>query len=224
MYINGRQVLAGGEFEVRSPVDSSVLLGYFQKGTAEFARKALEAASDHFESWSKRPWKERVQLIRKAADILEKRQFYLAALVTYEVAKNRYEAIAEVNEAVDFLNYYARLMEENEGYVTPMEQVVPGEDSKSVLRPYGAWAVISPFNFPLSLATTMIAGILVTGNTVVFKPTSEAPFTALKLYEALVEAGIPAGVIKYVSGPGGSFWAGFVRNAMGAGMSFCCSR
>jgi len=224
MHINGRPVLAGGEFEVHSPVDSTVLLGYFQKGTAEFARKALEAANNHFESWSKRPWKERVQLIRKAADILEKRQFYLAALMTYEVAKNRYEAIAEANEAVDFLNYYARLMEENEGYVTPMEQVVPGEDSKSVLRPYGAWAVISPFNFPLSLATTMIAGTLVTGNTVVFKPTSEAPFTALKLYEALVEGGIPAGVINYVTGPGSSFGAEFAGNPMVAGIAFTGSK
>src|SRR5437879_4487742 len=137
MFIDGRQVLAGGELEVHSPVDSTILLGYFQKGNAEFARKALEAANEHFAAWSSRPWKERVQLIRKAADVLEKRQFHLAALMTYEVAKNRYEAIAEVNEAVDFLNYYARLMEENEGYVRPMERIVPGEDSKSVLTVRG---------------------------------------------------------------------------------------
>src|SRR2546429_6780458 len=179
MHINGRPVLAGGEFEVHSPVDSTVLLGYFQKGNAEFARKALEAANEHFAAWSSRPWKERVQLIRKAADVLEKRQFHLAALMTYEVAKNRYEAIAEANEAVDFLNYYARLMEENEGYVRPMERIVPGEDSKSVLRPYGAWAVISPFNFPLSLATAMIACALLAVMTLVFQPRIEAPFAGL---------------------------------------------
>src|SRR5437667_9684693 len=106
----------------------------------------------------------------------------------------------------------------------PMEHIVPGEDSKSVLRPYGAWAVISPFNFPLSLATTMIAGALIAGNTVVFKPTSEAPFTALKLYEALVEAGIPAGVINYVTGPGSSFGAEFAGNPMVAGIAFTGSR
>src|SRR5207245_10106735 len=143
--------------------------GYFQKGTAEFAQKALEAANDHFESWSKRPWKERVQIIRKAADILEKRQFYLAALMTYEVAKNRYEAISEANEAVDFLNYYARLMEENEGYVRPMERIVAGEDRKIVLRAYGAWAVVSPFKFPLSLSTTRIPWALIPCHLVVFK-------------------------------------------------------
>src|SRR3989441_12795184 len=115
-------------------------------------------------------------------------------------------------------------MEDNEGYVTPMEHIVPGEDSKSVLRPYGAWAVISPFNFPLALATTMIAGVLITGNTVVFKPTSEAPFTALKLYEVLVEAGIPPGVINYVTGPGSSFGAEFAGNPMVAGIAFTGSR
>jgi 1-pyrroline-5-carboxylate dehydrogenase len=225
MYINGRQVLASsGEFEVHSPVDSSALLGYFQKGTAEFARKALEAANEHFESWSGKSWKERVQLIRKAADLVEKRQFYLAALITYEVAKNRYEAIAEVNEARDFLNYYARMMEENSGYVKPMEHIVPGEESKSVLRPFGAWAVVSPFNFPIALATTMIAGALITGNTVVFKPTSEAPFTALKLYETFVEAGIPGGVINYVTGPGSSFGPEFASNPLVAGIAFTGSK
>jgi 1-pyrroline-5-carboxylate dehydrogenase len=225
MYINGRQVLASaGEFELRSPLDSGVLLGYFQKGTSEFARKAIEAAGESFESWSVRPWTEHVALVRKAAEIIEKRQFYLAALITYEVAKNRYESIAEVNEAIDFLNYYARLMEENQGYVRPMERIVRGEDSKSVLRPYGVWAVVSPFNFPLALATTMIAGALITGNTVVFKPTSEAPFIALKLYEAIVEAGIPPGVINYVTGPGSSFGAEFASNPMVSGIAFTGSK
>src|SRR5205809_2745853 len=153
MHIGGRQVLASaGEFELRSPLDSSILLGYFQKGTAEFARKALEAANENFESWSGRPWTERVALVRKAAEIIEERQFYLAALITYEVGKNRTEAIAEVNEAVDMFRYYADQMEKNEGYIVPMETVAPGEKSKSVLRPYGAWAVISPFNFPIALA------------------------------------------------------------------------
>src|SRR5947199_149410 len=114
MHIGGRQVLASaGEFELRSPLDSSILLGYFQKGSAEFARKALEAANQNFESWSGRPWTERVALVRKAAEIIEKRQFYLAALITYEGGKNSYEAIAEVNEAADMLRYYARVMEPN---------------------------------------------------------------------------------------------------------------
>ncbi len=225
MFIDGMSVLgSGGEFEVRSPVDSTVVLGYFQKGMAEFARKALEAASQHFEAWSNRPWTERVAIMRKAAELLERQQFYLAALMTYEVGKNRYESIAEVHEAIDFLNYYSRQMEENTGFVKPMQRIVPGENSKSVLRPYGVWAVISPFNFPLALATTMIVGALVTGNTVVFKPTSEAPWSALKLYEILVEAGVPGGVINFVTGPGSAFGAEFAGNPLVAGIAFTGSK
>ena len=225
MFINGRSVLASdGEFEVRSPVDSTILLGYFQSGNAEFARKALEAANEHFEAWSSVPWRKRVEILKKSADIIVQRQFYLSALMTYEVAKNRYEAMGEVSEAVDFLHYYAQDMEQNNGYVRPMEPIVPGENSKSVLRPRGAWAVISPFNFPLALATTMIAGALITGNTVVFKPTSEAPWTALKLYQILVEAGVPGGVINLVTGPGGAIGPEFASNPLVAGIAFTGSK
>jgi 1-pyrroline-5-carboxylate dehydrogenase len=225
MFINSRQVLVGGgEFELRSPLDTNILLGYFQKGTSEFARKAIEAAADGFEAWSNKPWTERIRIFRKAADIIQKRQFYLAALITYEVGKNRYEAIAEVNEAADMFTYYARLMEENDGYVKPMDHVVSNEHSKSVLRPYGVWAVISPFNFPLALAAGMIAGALITGNTVVFKPTSEAPFSALRLYEILVEAGVPGNAIEFVTGPGSAFGPEFANNPAIAGIAFTGSK
>src|SRR2546427_1860013 len=117
MFIDGGQVLAGGEFEVHSPVDSSTLLGYFQKGTAEFARKALEAANEHFAAWCGRSWEEGVQLIGKAAVVLEKGQFHLAALMTYGGAKNRYRAVVGGSGVVDFLNFYASFMEENGGDV-----------------------------------------------------------------------------------------------------------
>jgi len=86
MFINGRKVLAGdGEFDVRSPLDTKILLGYFPKGTSQYARKAIEAAKDAFEEWSKKPWTERVAIIRKAADLMEEERFQLAALITYEV-------------------------------------------------------------------------------------------------------------------------------------------
>ena len=225
MYVGGESVLAsGGEFEVRSPLDTSIMLGYFQKGSADLARKAIDTAWGAFEAWSGRPWQERVALFRRAAEIIQRRQFELAALITYEVGKNRFESIAEVNEAADMFSYYARLMEENRGYVRPMDQIVPGEKSKSVLRPYGVWAVVSPFNFPLALAAGMVAGALMTGNTVVFKPTSEAPWSGLKLYEILVEAGVPGGVINYVTGPGSAFGAEFSGNQKVAGIAFTGSK
>ena len=224
MFIGGKPVSSGSEFEVRSPIDTTLLLGYFQKGTAENARKAIDAADEAFMAWSSRPWTERVSIARKVAEIIRKKQFYLSALITYEVGKNRYEAIAEVNEAADFFDYYARQMEENHGYVKPMDKIVPGETSKSVLRPYGVWAVISPFNFPFALATGMMAGALITGNTVVFKPTSEAPWSGLKLYEILIEAGIPAGVVNFVTGPGGAFGAEFSGNPKVSGIAFTGSK
>lgn len=225
MDIAGRKVLAGeGEFEDRSPVDTSIVLGYFQKGAAQHARKAIAAAKDGFEAWSGRPWKERVSIIRRAADIMEERQFSLAALITYEVGKNRYEAIAEANEAIDMFRYYARLMEENNGYVRPMDPGAPGERTKSVLRPFGVWAVISPFNFPLALAGGMAIGALITGNTIVFKPTSAAPYSGLILYKILVEAGVPGGAINYVTGPGGAFGDEFARNPDLAGIAFTGSK
>ncbi len=225
MYIAGRKVLAsGGEFEHRSPLDTSIVLGFFQKGTAIHARKAIAAAKDSFDLWSNKPWKERVAIIRRAADILEENMFYIAALITYEVGKNRFEAIAEASEGVDMLRYYAQLMEENDGYVRTMKPGAPNERTRSVLRPYGVWAVISPFNFPLALAAGMVAGALVTGNTVVFKPTSEAPLTALKLYETLVQSGVPTGVINFLTGPGGAFGDEFASNPDVAGIAFTGSK
>ncbi len=225
MFIDGRSVLAGeGEFEDRSPIDTSIVIGYFQKGTFLYARKAIEAANAAFKEWSGRPWAERVAIIRKAADLMEEKMFHLAALITLEVGKNRYEAIGEANEAIDMLRYYADLMEENQGYVKPMKPGAPGERTKSVLRPYGAWAVISPFNFPLALAAGMVTGALITGNTVVFKPTSAAPFCGLKLYETLVKAGVPGGAINYITGSGGLVGEEIAKNEDVAGIAFTGSK
>src|SRR3989449_4909511 len=225
MFINGRKVLAGdGEFDVRSPLDTKILLGYFQKGTSQYAKKAIEAAKDAFQEWSMKPWRERVAIIRKAADLMEEDRFQLAALITYEVGKNRYEAVAVASEAIDMLDYYADLMEQNDGYVKPMQPGAPGEVSKSVLRPYGVWAVISPFNFPLALAAGMVASALVTGNTVVFHPTSAAPLSGLVLYETLIKAGVPPGALSYLTGPGESFGSEITGNLDVAGIAFTGSK
>ncbi len=225
MFVDGRKITANdGEFDVRSPLDTKILLGYFQKGTSQHARKAIESGKAAFELWSRKPWTERVRIIRKAADLMEEDRYKLAALITLEVGKNRYEAVAEVSEAIDFLDYYADLLEQNNGYVKPMQSGAPGETSKSVLRPYGVWAVISPFNFPLALATGMVASALMTGNTVVFHPTSAAPFSGLKLYEILVAAGVPAGALSFVTGPGEEFGEEVTRNLDVAGIAFTGSK
>jgi len=215
MYIGGREVSAGSTFEKTSPIDTSIVVGRFQRGTAEHGLEALKAARRAFDEWSHTDYKRRVELMRRAADRIEAARFRLAAAITFEAGKNRLEAIAEVYEAIEAMRYYANLMEKEDGYVRRMNPGAPGEETYSVARPYGVWAVISPFNFPLMLGNGMMQGALITGNTVVWKPTSEAPLTALEAYRLYVEAGLPEGTINIVTGPGEAFEDVFVRGADG---------
>src|SRR3989475_755472 len=151
---------------------------------------------------------------------------YEAALhkFTQELGKNRLEALAEAWEAIDAIRYYAKVMEENEGYVVQMGPGGPGESSRVVGKPFGVWPVISPFNFPFMLANGMALGALITGNTVILKPTSEAPLTGLLLYRIFRDAGVPPGVVSYVTGPGSNFEKEFVSNPKVAGIAFTGSR
>ncbi len=225
MYIGGEEVRSkDGEFEDRSPMDTTINLGYFQQGNADHVRQAIESASRAFAEWSQTPWEERVRILRKAADIIDRNKFSLAALITYEVGKNRFEAIAEVSEAVDMIDYYCDQMEANKGFVKETGPGAPGERSSSAMKPYGTWCVISPFNFPIALAASMATGALITGNTVVFKPTSDAPFAGEKLYRAYIEAGVPEGAINMVTGPGERMGAEICGNSLVAGIAFTGSR
>ena len=225
MYIGESEVRSkAGEFEHRSPIDTKVVVGYFQVGTAQHAREAIEEAAKSFASWSETPWRERVRIMRRAADLVDERKFEIAAVITYEVGKNRLEALAEAWEAIDAIRYYAKVMEENEGYVVQMGPGGPGESSRVVGKPFGVWPVISPFNFPFMLANGMALGALITGNTVILKPTSEAPLTGLLLYRIFRDSGVPPGVVSYVTGPGSNFEKEFVSNPKVAGIAFTGSR
>src|SRR5439155_13343986 len=106
----------------------------------------------------------------------------------------------KVEESADLMSYYGDQVEHNQGFVKPMNTLGPGEDNRSVLRPYGVWAVISPFNFPMALAAGPSGGALVAGNTVVFKPASDTAYMGLRLAEIMNEAGIPKGVFNFVTG------------------------
>src|SRR5207237_5850681 len=147
----------------------------------------------------------------KAAELMANHQYELAALICLEVGKNRFEAIAEVSEAVDLILYYCQQMEANNGFEKPMSGSRT-EKTKTVLKPYGVWAVVSPFNFPLALSTGMVTGALLGGNTVVFKPASETPFTGLRIYEVFRDAGLPDGVFNYITGPGSTVGEELVEN------------
>ena len=225
MYIDGEKVQSDdGEFEHRSPIDTSIVVGHFQKGTRRHAKLAIEAAKKSLEAWSGMQWQERVRIMRRAADLMDQRKFEIAAAITYEVGKTRLEASAEASEAVDAIRYYANIMEENNGYTKKLGPGAPGEDCRMVSKPYGVWVVISPFNFPFMLANGMALGALITGNTIVLKPTSEAPLTGLMLYEIYRDAGVPKGVVNYVTGPGPEFEEEFTSNPDVAGIAFTGSR
>lgn len=225
MYIGGREVRSdAGEFEHRSPLDTSIVVGRFQVGTREHARQAVEAAKAGFGEWSGRPWQARVRAIERYAKLVDERKFDIAVAITYEVGKNRLEALAECWEAIDAVKYYVGVMKKEKGYSTKMGPGGPGERTFDVCKPFGVWPVISPFNFPFMLANGMAMGALITGNSVILKPTSEAPLTGLMLYQLYVDAGVPVGAVNYVTGPGGNYEDEFVSNPDVAGIAFTGSR
>jgi 1-pyrroline-5-carboxylate dehydrogenase len=218
MYLGGKEVFSDQKFIEKSPIDGTII-GYFQKGTREHARLAIKEARIAEETWSKTNYKERASIFRKGADIFSKNKFILAAILSYENGKSRYESIGEVDEAIDFMRYYADELEANKGYlrktiikestakVNVGFQGAPSTSRESILirmQPFGVFGVLAPFNFPLSISTGMSTGAMITGNTVIFKPSSDnmTMLTGLKIYELLTEAGLPPGVFNYLTGPG----------------------
>lgn len=224
MQIGGKEVKSSaGEFEHRSPIDTSIVVSYFPIGQRQHATQAIQAAKAAFPAWSEAPWRERVRIFRRAAEIIDERKFEIAAAITYEVGKNRLEALAEAWEAIDAIKLYASVMEENNGYTKETEGVA-GERGKIIAKPLGVWPVISPFNFPFMLANGMATGALLTGNTAILKPTSEAPLTGLMLYRVYRDAGVPAGAVNLVTGPGQNFSVEFTESPDVAGITFTGSR
>ena len=220
MLINGEERFANETFEDRSPIDTDWLLGAFQKGTAEHGREALKAARAAFPGWSQTPWQERVALLRKAADLISDRSIAIGAAVALEVGKNRLESIGDVEETADLIRYYCDQMEENDGFSVSMKQESPRHHNRSVLKPYGVWAVISPFNFPFALAGGPSGGALVAGNTVVFKPATDTAYTGWLLTTCFRDAGIPAGVFNFVTGGGRTVGKTIVDHPDIAGITF----
>ena len=224
MIIGGEDVWATATFKDTSPADTKLVLGLFQKGGRPHAKQAIKAAKAAFPGWSTTAYADRVRLVQRAADLIGQREFALAALMSFENGKNRYEAMADVDEAADLMRWYAAEMLRNQGYERAMGQFLPGETTRSILKPYGVWAVVAPFNFPLAIAAGMSTGALITGNTVVFKPASDTPFTGLRLAEILRDAGLPSGVFNYVTGPGSTVGQELVDNPDVDGFVFTGSR
>ena len=203
MFINGRHINSTKTFIDTSPIDNRIRLGYFPMATKKQVVTAIKAAKTAFEKWGKTSYESRINLCCTAADIISKRKFELAAWISYENGKNRYEAVADVDEAIDFIRYYSEEMERKTGFVVSTTRASTNEVSKSLMKPYGVWAVISPFNFPFAILSGMSIAVLITGNTVVLKPASDTPIMGSLFVEILKETGLPDGVINLVTGPGG---------------------
>jgi len=210
-------------FEGRSPIDRNWLLGRFARGSAQDAADAVTAAVNAHRGWAATPWQERVRLLRRVAALIEDRVYDISAAVALEVGKNRMESLGEVQETADLFSWYCDQMEANEGF----DRALPDDPlagfvsrNRTVLKPYGAWAVVAPFNFPFALAGGPIGAALVAGNTVVFKTATDTSWSGWLLLEVLRDAGLPAGVVNYVSGAGAEVGAALVDDPRVAGVTF----
>ncbi|MCP3102493.1 aldehyde dehydrogenase family protein [Myxococcus sp. K15C18031901] len=223
-WIAGEAYRGGVLLESRNPARPDELLASFHRTPATELDRVVRVAREAQRGWGATDWRERARILRRAADLISERRWELAARMTLEVGKSRLESLGDVEEAADLFRYYAGQLEDAEGFSRPMARLSPNEDTRSVLRPYGVFAVISPFNFPLALAAGMSAGALLGGNTVILKPSEEAPWCAEGLYHALVDAGLPPGVFQVVHGDGESLGAALVRHPGVDGVSFTGSK
>jgi 1-pyrroline-5-carboxylate dehydrogenase len=223
MIIDGKDVFAENKFEDRSPVNTDWVLAVMQKGNASHANMAIEAARKAFPAWSRTPWQKRVQLVRKAAANIEKRIFELGAAMALEVGKNRMESLGDVQETADLMYWSAQMVEENDGFIKSMNKdplMDFDSNNVSVLRPYGVWLVVSPFNFPFALTGGPTGAALVAGNTVVIKPATDTAWIVRLYAECLRDAGFPDGVVNFVTGPGSTLGQSLVDHPEVDGVTF----
>jgi 1-pyrroline-5-carboxylate dehydrogenase len=220
LFINGENRFVDETFTKVSPVDTNVIMGYFQKGTEQDANDAIAAAKATFPAWSGRPWQERVEILRKAADLMSERLFHLGAVMSMEVGKNRLEALGDVEETADLIRYNCDAMEKNNGFSFQLLSESEHHHNRSVLKPYGVWVVIAPFNFPGALAGGPSSAAMVAGNTVVLKPATDTPYTGWLLTECFRDAGVPDGVFNFITGPGRTVGQTLVDHPDVAGITF----
>ena len=210
MVIGDRLVRTTEKIQTLNPARPSQIVGVFQSAGREHVEPAIQAAVAAFDSWKRTSPEERASLLHTTAAILRERKFEFSAWMIYEVGKNWAEADADINETIDFAEFYAREALRLAEASTPAK--LPGEDDRLMYIPLGVAAVIPPWNFPCAIMAGMTMAAIACGNTVVLKPSHDSPAIAFKFFEVLQEAGMPVGVVNFCPGSGSKFGAGLVEH------------
>ena len=220
--IAGERIRTTDKLKSVNPARPDEIVGIHQKATPELANRAVETAHRNFAEWSRTPAADRVGMLLKTAALIRERKYEFDAWMVYEAGKTWPEAEAEVAEAIDFCEYYAREMLRLAGPQSVVQ--LPGEHDEMRYLPLGVGVVIPPWNFPLAILCGMACAALVTGNTVVIKPSSETPTIAAVLAETLLEAGFPAHSFCFLTGSGGAIGDLLVAHPKTRFISFTGSR
>jgi len=210
LVIGGELVKTSGKIKSVSPADPNVVVGIHQRAEREHAEQAMQAALTAFEKWKNTSLEERVGLLMRTGAILRERKHEFSAWMVYEVGKNWAEADADTAECIDFAEFYSREALRLATAETPVQ--LPGEHDQLRYIALGVGAIIPPWNFPLAIMAGMTMAAIVSGNTVIVKPSSDSPTIAAKFFEALQEAGMPDGVVNFCPGGGSTFGNAIVEH------------
>jgi 1-pyrroline-5-carboxylate dehydrogenase len=222
LIIGTKRLKSPATFKSINPGNTSQVVGVFQSGTAEQAALAVEVAGKAFESWKRVPAGERADLLFRTASLLRKRRYECNAWLMFEVGKSWVEADADTAESIDFCEFYGR---EALRYAGPQTLTrIAGEENELRYIPLGVGAVIPPWNFPCAILAGMTTAAVVTGNAVVLKPSSDSPAVAAFFMEILLEAGLPPGVVNYVTGSGSVAGNTLIKHPMTRFIAFTGSK
>ncbi|AKF93279.1 L-glutamate gamma-semialdehyde dehydrogenase [Brevibacillus laterosporus] len=222
LIIGGERIKTEKKSRSMNPSQKDECIGVVSQADQELAEKAIQVAAKTFETWKRVAPTARSRYLYKAAAILRRRKHEFSAWLVKESGKSWPEADADTAEAIDFMEYYARQMDQlGQRHSLPR---IPGEDNELYYIPLGVGIVIPPWNFPLAIMVGMTTAALVTGNTVVLKPASTTPVIAAKFMEILDEAGVPAGVVNFVPGSGSEIGDYLVEHTLTRFISFTGSR
>jgi len=216
--IGGERVETDGEIVSVNPANPSQVVGLTASATEREADMALETATSTFETWSRTSPEARARILLRASAIMKRRRFELLAFEAYEGGKPWAEADAQVAEAIDFLEYYAREMLRLKDGVEIY--AIPGEESRYSYQPMGVGVIIAPWNFPTAILTGMSSAAIVAGNTIIMKPSEFTPVIGAVVAEIFEEAGLPEGVLNYLPGYGSEVGDYLVRDARTRFISF----